>query len=391
MTKHKRRVLLCAVSCLGMGAIPLRAQTCTTPPLFDLSGPSCTTSRQATQCGCSECIAWDAVAGATWYDIRRCDQAGANCTIVGDTRWRNRGTVRPTLWCAPWDKPFPLLRASYQYSVRACVDGPVGPVCSLHFSSPVGYVAAPYMCIENGVEVACSTSTPPPSGLASDFDQDGITDAIDVDDDGDQIPDAVDNCPLAINSGQRDTDHDGVGDVCDVEPLIAGSGPADLDGDGIADAVDDCASIYDPWQVDTDHDRVGDACDNCPNTFNEIQSDTDNDGEGDHCDLDDGTVYAVWSSRSQLTWTKELGSTSWCVYRGDLDELRQSGKYTQAPGSNALAARYCDLTAATLADATNPAPGKTSFYLAGGRPGSYSTELGLDSKGVIRPNTNPCP
>ena len=391
MTKHKRRVLVCAVSCLGMGAIPLRAQICTSPPLFDLSGPGCSAARQAAQCGCSECITWDATSNATWYEIKRCDQAGANCTIVGDTKWRNRGATHPTLWCAPWDDPFPLLRGSYQYSIRACLDGPSGPLCSLQFSSPVAYVAAPYMCIENGVEVTCSTSTPPPSGFANDYDQDGILDTVDPDDDNDQILDGVDNCILGINVGQRDTDKDGVGDACDLQPLIAASGPADADADGIGDAVDDCPSVYDPWQTDADLDRIGDACDNCPDAFNEMQTDTDDDGQGDHCDLDDGTVYAVWSSRSQLTWTRELGDTSWCVYRGDLAELRSSGKYTQSPGSNALVGRYCDLAAAALPDATNPAPGATSFYLAGGRPGSYSTELGSDSAGVIRPNTNPCP
>ena len=56
-----------------------------------------------------------------------------------------------------------------------------------------------------------------------------------------------------------------------------------------------------------------------------------------------------------------------------------------------LAARYCNLAAAALPDVTIPAPGATAFYLAGGRPGSYSTELGSDSTGLTRLNTNPCP
>ncbi len=391
MTKHHLGVLVCAVFCLGLGAIPLRAQTCAAPPLYDLSGPGCSTSRQDVPCGCSECLTWDATPGATWYQIRRCDRFGANCTIVGDTKWRNLATTHPTLWCVPWDNPFPQVGASYQYSIRSCLDGPSGPVCALSFSTPVGYVAAPYMCIENGLEVACRTTTPPPSGFEADFDQDGITDAVDPDDDGDQILDSIDNCVLGVNIGQHDADRDGVGDVCDLEPLIPSSGPADADGDGIGDGVDDCPSIYDPQQADTDKDRTGDACDNCPNAFNETQSDSDADGQGDHCDLDDGTVYAWWSSRSQLTWAPEYGFSYWCVYRGDLAELKRSGSFTQSPGSNPLAARFCDLAVIPLTDAVVPAPGTTAFYLAGGRPGSYSTELGLDSAGVVRPNTNPCP
>lgn len=36
--------------------------------------------------------------------------------------------------------------------------------------------------------------------------------------DGDQMPDAVDNCPTEPNDSQSDYDNDGVGDVCDQEP-----------------------------------------------------------------------------------------------------------------------------------------------------------------------------
>jgi hypothetical protein len=349
MTTRQRVLVLLALAALGTVTGQARAQSCEAPPLFDLGGPDCSVGRQGLTCGCSECLVWSAAAGAAWYEIRRCDRSGGNCAIVGDTRWRNHpavttlgGTVypeiRPTLWCAAWDDPFPEFRAGYEYSVRSCKDGATGPVCSLQFSAPVGYVTAPYMCIENGLEVACSTTTPPPSGHLTDLNGDGITDALDPDDDGDGIPDKVDNCPRTYNLGQRDADGDGVGDACDPEPLIAGSKPADADNDGIADRDDDCPAVYDPQQLDSDHDRTGDACDNCPIEFNELQTDTDGDGQGDRCDADDGTIYVVWGSRSQLSWVPEAGYSTWCVYRGDIAELRRSGSYTQLPGSNAVAA-----------------------------------------------------
>ena len=391
MTTRHRIVLVCGFFALGIMARPLRAQTCGAAPLFDLSGPNCSASRQGMECSCSECLEWDAAAGATWYEIRRCDRSGANCTIVGDTRWRNHAEIRPTVWCAAWDAPFPAAGASYDYTVRSCADGASGPVCAGQLSNPVGYVAAPYMCVENGLETECRTSTPPPPGFATDLDGDGITDAIDLDDDGDGIDDDVDNCPRTMNIGQRDADRDGVGDPCDPEPLIPGTGPADADRDGVGDRVDDCPSIYDPSQADTDRDRTGDACDNCPVGFNELQTDADADGQGDRCDLDDGTIYDVWNTRSRLLWAQEAGFATWCVYRGDLAELRRSGKYTQTPGSNPAAARFCDLAAVTLDDAAFPAPGATAFYLVSGHPGSWSTELGLDSSGTVRANENPCP
>jgi hypothetical protein len=247
------------------------------------------------------------------------------------------------------------------------------------------------MCIENGLEVSCKERTRSPSVYATDIDEDGLTAAVDLDDDGDGVADAVDNCPETINLGQRDADRDGVGDACDPDPRITGSDPADADEDGVGDRLDVCPWVYDPNQADTDRDRTGDACDNCPNDANETQIDSDGDEDGDRCDLDDGPIYTVWKSRTQIIWAKEVGYTTWCVYRGDLAELRRSGTYTQLPGSNAMAARYCDLTRAALGDTTNPAQGKTAFYLVSGRPGSFQNDLGFDSSGKLRPNANPCP
>jgi hypothetical protein len=66
---------------------------------------------------------------------------------------------------------------------------------------------------------------------------------VNCDSDGDDVPEAIDNCPLAYNHGQEDADSDGVGDVCD-----------------------NCPDISNPDQVDSDGDGLGDVCDLCPNT-----------------------------------------------------------------------------------------------------------------------------
>lgn len=56
--------------------------------------------------------------------------------------------------------------------------------------------------------------------------------------DDDDVPDAIDNCPVTSNSDQADSDGDDIGDVCDSCPFAANREQADADGDGIGDRCD---------------------------------------------------------------------------------------------------------------------------------------------------------
>jgi len=110
--------------------------------------------------------------------------------------------------------------------------------------------------------------------LASDLDGDGCRDLDeDLDDDADSVLDVDDNCQFDSNINQEDFEDDGVGDICD----------GDDDGDGIDDAVDDCAQGALNWTsaVQTDKDNDG-----CEDEGSNEDPDDDNDGildAGDQC------------------------------------------------------------------------------------------------------------
>jgi len=132
-----------------------------------------------------------------------------------------------------------------------------------------------------------------------DLDQDGLADCSDPDDDGDDVPDEVDNCPLLPNPDQADKDGDGFGDICDFGCWMGEVEEWDLDCDGVPDSVDNCLETPNPDQIDTDGNSAGDECDddddgdgvpdvvdNCPLVQNPDQADDDGDGVGNVCDGD---------------------------------------------------------------------------------------------------------
>lgn len=189
----------------------------------------------------------------------------------------------------------------------------------------------------------------------------------DIDTDG--VCDDIDNCPSTPNPGQDDDESDGIGNVCD-----------------------NCPEDFNPAQDDGDSDNVGDLCDNCISDPNPTQSDFDFDGTGDRCDLDDGMIYLWIETETLVEWQEEQGYDDlWNCYKGDLDVLRDTGVYTQLPGSNDLAGRKCWTSDLWMSDPGAPPTGKVAFFLTSGVSGGIEGSLGQNSEGNERANHNPCP
>jgi hypothetical protein len=218
-----------------------------------------------------------------------------------------------------------------------------------------------------------------------------VDDAQGVDSDGDGVHNACDNCRFVFNPSQLDTDQDGIGNSCDNCVFVKNADQLDTDHDGLGDGCDNCPRDSNPSQGDFDSDGAGDACDNCVFDFNPSQSDFDHDGEGDLCDLNDGLIYIYSTDKNYREWQAEAGYTTWNSYRGSLAVLRATGQYTQAPGSNPLAARDCGLSDPYVFDLTEPGPGEVAFTLVTGVAGGVESGLGTNSAGAPRPNANPCP
>ncbi|HYO97333.1 MAG TPA: hypothetical protein VER33_22635 [Polyangiaceae bacterium] len=81
------------------------------------------------------------------------------------------------------------------------------------------------------------------------------------DEDGDEVCQAVDNCPDDSNPSQRDADDDGAGDACDATPAQCDAHGGDVDEDTVCGAFDNCPDVINRNQLDRDFDGLGDACD----------------------------------------------------------------------------------------------------------------------------------
>ena len=132
----------------------------------------------------------------------------------------------------------------------------------------------------NGAGNACSTSDGDADGDSIGDDVDNCASAANPDQtdrDRDSVGDDCDNCWYVANSDQTDADADGKGDAC------ANIASEDADGDDAPDAFDNCIGLAND-QADMDGDWVGDACDNCLEIANHDQADTDSDKQGNACE-----------------------------------------------------------------------------------------------------------
>ena len=139
--------------------------------------------------------------------------------------------------------------------------------------------------------------------IAGDTDADDLGNSIDLDDDGDGVPDSFDVFPLdALDFA--DSDMDGFGDRSDAFPFnrdewldtdadgIGDNADEDDDGDGVLDREDprprdtDDDGLTNRLDPDDDNDGTPDAEDACPVDATETL-DTDGDGTCDNADRDD--------------------------------------------------------------------------------------------------------
>jgi len=88
---------------------------------------------------------------------------------------------------------------------------------------------------------------------------------------------------------------------------------------------------------------------------------------------------------SQLEWTADNSAASYHLYRGDLQELINSGTYAQDPDVVGSAAQMCWLSDTQYDDGFVPEVGAVVFYLVTSDDGTSEGELGPS-----RQNVNPC-
>jgi hypothetical protein len=111
----------------------------------------------------------------------------------------------------------------------------------------------------------------------------------------------------------------------------------DDDGDGIPNAVDNCPAVANPDQANEDGDKFGDACDPCPVEANDTPSDPDGDGVADGCDPHPNTpgdklvVFEGFANGIPATWDV-IGTTSMAAGAISLTTVANNHTSVVAPG-----------------------------------------------------------
>jgi hypothetical protein len=99
-------------------------------------------------------------------------------------------------------------------------------------------------------------------------------------------------------------------------------------------------------------------------------------------------IDITYNESKDLVWANDDGYSSWNVYTGDLQELRETGVYTQSP--NWLVERWCNWSAPQFHYNDVPAPDRCGFQLVSGNRAQIEGGLGTDSGGNTRLNTRSC-
>jgi len=202
----------------------------------------------------------------TWACQETAEQASLGLTAANDSFvliGGQPGPVNATILGAtfgPPDAPVPNANAAWSLASQASTQGQADPTTlrtwvgrfaiDASFEDTLTWTAN--LSYHQGAGTEIQYAFADGAGSGPDFSIDYLCLA---DDDGDGLPNCLDNCRYTPNPGQEDCDGDGEGNACVIE-----GGSPDTDGDGVPDYCDNCPSVSNSPQGDCDFDGTGDAC-----------------------------------------------------------------------------------------------------------------------------------